>query len=75
MGKGNEMAGPGQVFVCSCCGKRSRDRYGYQKIDKGWDESCMMHAVLCDEDSLVIQEVADGKRVAQANAAGIDRIQ
>lgn len=67
----NKVAGPGQVFVCSVCGKRSKDRFGYQKIDEGWDESCTMHAVLCNESTLVIE---DG-RVVKTNAVGIDRIQ
>jgi transposase len=43
----NDVAPVGQVWVCSCCGKRSRDRRGHQKIDPGWDSSCMTHAVLC----------------------------
>lgn len=46
---GNEIAPKGQVFVCGCCGKQSKDRYGDQKISSGWDESCMMHAILCYE--------------------------
>lgn len=37
----------GQVWVCSCCGRRSRDREGTEKLDSGWDSSCMTHAVLC----------------------------
>lgn len=51
----NEIAAEGKVYVCGACGKRSRDRYGDQKIDRGWDESCAIHAVLCDESSLVIE--------------------
>ena len=43
----NDVAPEGQVFVCSACGKRSKDRYGDQAIDHWWDESCMLHAVLC----------------------------
>jgi transposase-like protein len=43
----NVEAPAGQVFVCSACGKRSKDRYGYRAIDAGWDESCMLNAVLC----------------------------
>jgi hypothetical protein len=46
----NERAGDGQVFVCACCGKRSKDRYGDEAIDTGWDESCMLHAVLCHDE-------------------------
>lgn len=60
----NKEAQEGQVFVCPACGKRSKDRYGEKKIDHGWDVSCMMHAVLCDEKSLVIE---DG-RVVKADA-------
>jgi hypothetical protein len=46
----NEVAPKGQVFVCAACGKRSKDRYGDQKIDRGWDVSCMLNAVLCYEE-------------------------
>lgn len=45
----NYVVPPGQIWVCGACGKRSHDRYGYQKIDQGWDESCMLNAVLCHE--------------------------
>ena len=48
----NKEAPEGQVFVCAACGKRSRDKYGYQKIDRLWDESCMLNSVLVYEDSL-----------------------
>lgn len=44
---GNQIAGEGEVFVCEICGRRSKDRYGYQHIDEGWDESCRRYAVLC----------------------------
>ena len=43
----NKMALPGLVYVCGCCGKRSRDKNGTMAIDQGWDESCMLNAVLC----------------------------
>lgn len=46
----NELAEPGQIFVCTACGKTSVDRYGDLAIDPGWDESCMLHAVLCYAD-------------------------
>ena len=51
----NVVAGEGQVFVCLACGKRSKDRYGDQKIDRGWDVSCMLNCALFDESRLVIQ--------------------
>lgn len=41
----------GQIYVCAACGKRSRDREGNRAIDRGWDESCSMHAILCYEAS------------------------
>lgn len=65
MSDGNEVAPEGQVWVCGACGKRSKDRYGFQKIDRGWDESCFLNSVLCLESSLVFQ---DG-RVIKADAA------
>ena len=46
---GNKVAPEGQVYVCGACGKQSRDLYGFQKISSGWDESCMLNAVLCYE--------------------------
>jgi hypothetical protein len=62
---GNDIAPKGQIFVCNACGKRSRDRYGDQAIDRGWDESCMIHAVLCYEtdDTMwrVVEDVPNAK--------------
>lgn len=52
----NQIAGEGEIFVCSACGKRSKDLYGNQAIDSGWDESCMLNAVLCDESTLVMKD-------------------
>lgn len=46
----NRIAPEGEIFVCGACGKRSRDQYGYEAIDRGWDESCMLNAVLCYAD-------------------------
>ncbi len=50
----NEVAGPGEVFVCSACGRRSKDRNGEQKIHSGWDTSCRTHAVKCREADLIL---------------------
>lgn len=52
----NTIAPNGQVWVCAACGKRSKDRYGEQKISLGWDASCMMNAVLCFEDKIEVEE-------------------
>jgi hypothetical protein len=60
----NQIAPPGQVYVCSACGRRSRDRYGDQRIDCNWDESCMMHAVLCVESSLKVENGRVGEATA-----------
>lgn len=57
----NQVAESGQVFVCMACGKCSRDRYGAQAIDHGWDVSCAMNARLCASESL--QRDADGRVV------------
>lgn len=62
----NKIAPEGQVFICGACGKRSKDRYGNQEIDRGWDESCMLHSVLCYEDSIVMDKC--GARVVKATA-------
>jgi hypothetical protein len=56
----NQTAKKGQVFVCGACGKRSKDKYGDQAIDEGWDVSCSMHAILCKEDSIKLK---DGRAV------------
>ena len=53
----DETAAPGTIFVCGVCGKTSPTRYGLDT--RGWDASCMMHAVLCTESTLKREE--DGK--------------
>lgn len=52
----NEFAPKGSVFVCLACGKRSRDRYGERKINKGWDESCMMYGQVFKISQLVVKK-------------------
>jgi hypothetical protein len=54
---GNKRAPDGQVYACGACGKVSRWRYGFDDKGRndatpGWDESCMMHAVLVSEASI-----------------------
>lgn len=49
---GYDLAPDSQVWVCAACGKTSRSRYGFdvngdRVASGGWDESCMMNAVLC----------------------------
>ncbi|MEK7211265.1 MAG: hypothetical protein AAB731_01395 [Patescibacteria group bacterium] len=45
----NQVAPRGKIYVCACCGKKSKDRYGYHEHDAGWDSSCMTHSILCYE--------------------------
>ncbi len=59
----NQIAPPGAVFVCVACGKRSRDLYGNQRLDYGWDVSCVLNSMLCVEETLVM----NGGRVSSAD--------
>ena len=43
--KTDRIAPDGQIWVCSACGKTSKDKY------RNWDTSCAMHAVLCYENT------------------------
>lgn len=56
----------GLVWVCTACGKRNSTRTSPGTISEGWDESCMMHAVLCHEDSLTLVSGMVTKGVAVA---------
>jgi len=50
----DRMAPKGAIWVCGACGKTSIDRYGTVGWhDTGWDESCMLNAVLCEEGTLI----------------------
>lgn len=40
------VAPEGTIWVCRMCGKTARDSYNGRG---GWDESCMLNAVLCHE--------------------------
>jgi hypothetical protein len=47
----------GQIYVCGACGKTSPTRYGFDErerhvADPGWDESCMLNAVLCSTQKI-----------------------
>ena len=51
------------IWVCAACGKTSTDRYGIEgEHSRGWDESCMMNAVLCKRAG-----IKPGTRVAKAD--------
>lgn len=47
-----EIAPEGKIWVCGACGKTSRGDYGTGS-DYGWDESCMLNAVLCYEEKRI----------------------
>ena len=50
----NEIAPLGKIWVCTACGKTSRDEYGFSpEHSYGWDESCTLHAKLFDVAKLV----------------------
>lgn len=67
----NPVALSGQIFVCIHCGKRSRDLFGKQKIDKGWDISCIMNAVQCYEDGLKFDEDGRVKEAVQVDSVEV----
>lgn len=46
----DHIAPLGKLWVCTACGKTTRDSYG---SEKGWDESCMLNSVLVEESRLV----------------------
>lgn len=53
----------GQLFICGACGRFSKNLYGVE--GSSWDESCMMNAVLCYENSV---ELDDSGRLKNAKA-------
>lgn len=52
----NETAPKDYVWVCFACGKRSKDKYGSDPIDKGWDESCMLNSYMVAEADITITD-------------------
>ena len=40
------IAPGGKIWQCCACGKMTRNRYGEEG---GWDESCMLNAILVDD--------------------------
>lgn len=63
----NKIAPQGQVYVCTACGKKSRDLYGDNPLNYGWDASCVLNAVLCYENKLVLQN----ERVVKVEEGGL----
>lgn len=68
MSCGNIRAPKGQIWVCTACGKKARDKYGFDPIDHGYDVSCMINSVLCYEDKLRLK---DSGRVAEVLKGGV----
>ena len=53
----DDVAPEGKIWRCGACGKTAQHRYGdYEgfKASFGWDESCMLNAVLVDQNKSVI---------------------
>lgn len=64
--EGTQLAPHGKVWRCQMCGRKSRTKYGFvddgtprggdfmpdgtRVADRGWDESCMLNAVLVEEN-------------------------
>ena len=65
----NVKAGEGQVFVCGACGKRSRDKYGNDPINRGWDVSCVVNSVLCLESHVHVDP--ETNRVTAVDDGGV----
>jgi hypothetical protein len=54
----SEKAPDGQVWMCTACGQWSKDRRGVDgPHSREWDKSCMLNAILVDEETL--EPVAD----------------
>jgi len=58
----------GTVWVCPACGKRASNRAN-GGISRGWDVSCFLHALLCKQESVVLN---DGK-VIKADVVEINK--
>ena len=49
----DRIAPKGKIWRCAACGKYAVDRYGIEGYRSGgWDESCMLNAVLIDANNL-----------------------
>ena len=47
----SRFAPEGAIWVCAACGKTHKDQYGMEgESSHGWDESCMLNAVLCHSE-------------------------
>lgn len=45
-----QVAPDGQIWVCGACGKTNKTRWSFSGGSHGWDESCMLNAVLVYDD-------------------------
>ena len=55
----DRMAPPDGIWICAACGKLAEDLYGIEgEHSRGWDESCMLNAVLCKRSSINPDEPA-----------------
>lgn len=70
----NVIAGPGEVFICPCCGRLSKDRNGDHKIHSGWDTSCMTHAILYREADLILDPKNGVVVAVKEGAVPLDRM-
>jgi hypothetical protein len=68
----NKTADPGNVFVCTACGKMSNDRYGTDPVSPGWDESCMLNSIELPKKNLIIRSNRVLRLVSEAEKVGIE---
>lgn len=50
----NKIAPKGTLYVCMACGKVSKDKYGNEAINRGWDVSCALNCVLVKETHIYL---------------------
>lgn len=65
MEEGIKIAPKGKIWVCLACGKTSKNKYGDEFSQSGWDASCFLNSVLCDEDKLVFGKDGRVKRIKE----------
>jgi hypothetical protein len=60
----DRIAPDGMIWVCTACGKTAKDRYQSEKF-YSWDESCVMNAILVEEDKCVFTKSGFVKEILE----------
>lgn len=66
--EGTKLCAEDDIWVCGACGKTSRTQYGFDEANvstamRGWDESCMLNAILVKKAKCVFEESGRVRRV------------